>query len=143
LVADGQPFFILYGDNLTNVDLRKLYRFHLEHGMPFTLGVFRTPTPKECGIAEVNEDGVVIDFIEKPNNPKTDLAAAGIYVADKDIFNYFPQEQKSLKPLDLGFYVLPKLGRRMMAYPIEEFLMDIGTINSYERAQELWKEVKP
>lgn len=37
-VADGRPFFILYGDNLTNVDLRRMYEFHLGHGLPFTFG---------------------------------------------------------------------------------------------------------
>jgi mannose-1-phosphate guanylyltransferase len=142
-VGDGQPFYILYSDNLTNVDLTKLYAFHRNHTMPCTLGVFSVASPSQCGIADVNEEGVVTDFVEKPIMPKSDLAAAGIYVADNQIFDYFPQGQESLSSLDLGFHVLPKLVGRMMAYPIEEFLMDIGTIDSYEKAQALWKELKP
>ena len=61
-VADGQPFFILYGDNLTNVNLRKMFAFHEEHEFPFTLGVFKTPVPGQCGIEKVGKDDVVVNF---------------------------------------------------------------------------------
>jgi mannose-1-phosphate guanylyltransferase len=139
-VADDQPFFILYGDNLTNLNLTKMYLFHCGHTLPFSLGVFKTTTPKECGIAEVNKEGVVTGFVEKPKIPKSDLAAAGINVADKKIFDQFPQEQKALKPLDLGFHVLPRLVGRMKAYCIDDFLMDIGTLDSYEKAEQAWNK---
>lgn len=137
-VSDGNPFFILYGDNLTNVDLTKMYAFHCDHSFPFTLGVFKTDTPERCGIAEVNEDGVVTDFREKPNIPQSDLAAAGIYITDKSIFDFFPQKEDSLGPMDLGYHVIPNLVWKMKAYVIEEFLVDIGTIASYEKAQLEW-----
>ena len=56
LVADGQPFFILDGDNPTGVNLSKMFAFNKEHEFPFTLGVFKTPVPGQCGLAEVGED---------------------------------------------------------------------------------------
>lgn len=144
-VLDGGPFFIIYGDNLTNVDLGKMLAFHLEHGLPFTLGVFKAEIPAQCGIAAVGEDGLVTEFIEKPEKPKSDLAAAGIYVADHRIFEVFPEMGTDLggapsPPLDLGLHIFPKLVRKMKAYFIEEFLMDIGTPQSYQKAQRLWKE---
>lgn len=143
-VQDGAPFFIIYGDNLSNVDLRKLLDFHCEHGFPFTLGTFKCKTPEHCGIAEVREDGLVTEFVEKPKNPKSDLAAAGIYVADKRIFNFFPEIDQGWEhgvkvPLDLGFHVIPRLVGKMKAYLINEFLMDIGTLTQYEEAQAAWK----
>jgi len=141
-VEDGEPFLILYGDNLTNVNLTDMFAFHSQHGLPFTLGVFKTETPSRCGIAEVAEDGVVTDFVEKPNNPKSDLAAAGVYMADYRIFNFFPQLKAFQSPLDLGFHVIPKLIGKMKTYFIQDFLMDIGTPESYEKAQKLWKEEK-
>ena len=141
-VADGQPFFILYGDNLTNVDLGRMYEFHLGHGLPFTLGVFKVDEPERCGIAEVDEDGVVTGFAEKPEEPKSDLAAAGIYVADERIFEFFPEDAESRMPLDLGFDVIPRLVGRMKAYFIEEFLVDIGTVDSYEKAQEMYLQIR-
>ena len=143
----GAPFFILYGDNLTNVDLKNMLAFHRQHGLPFTLGVFKSRTPEQCGIAEVGEDGVVTGFVEKPREPKSNLAAAGIYVADRRIFRFFPVleagwERGSNIPLDLGLHIIPRLKGRMKAYPIHEFLMDIGTLGQYEKAQATWLEVK-
>ena len=143
-VADGEPFLILFGDNLTNVNLMKIIAFHRHHGFPFTLGVFRAANPMQCGIAVVDDDGIVKSFVEKPMCPKTNLAAAGIYVADRRIFRFFPKVTVDVvsKPLDLGYHVIPRLVGNMKAYPIQDFLMDIGTPESYEQVQELWKEVR-
>ncbi len=141
-VADGKPFFILYGDNLTDVNLTKIYTFHCQHGLPFTLGVFKTNRPRQCGIAEVGENGLVKGFVEKPENPKSDLAAAGVYMADHRIFDLLPQLASSPYPLDLGFHVIPKLVGKMRAYCIEEFLMDIGTPESYEEARSAWSRAQ-
>ena len=141
-VEDGDPFLILYGDNLTNVNLTEMVAFHSQHGLPFTLGVFRSDTPKQCGIAEVNENGTVIGFEEKPEHPKSDLAAAGIYIANSTIFQFYPElESISSPPLDLGFHVIPRLIGKMKAYFIQEFLMDIGTPETYEKVQTMWTEV--
>ena len=137
-VEDGEPFLILYGDNLTNVNLTDMFAFHSQHGLPFTLGVFKTETPSQCGIVEVDEEGVVTGFVEKPERPRSDLAAAGIYVADQRIFEFFPEGAEGMRSLDLGFHVIPRLVGHMKAYFIEEFLMDIGTVESYEKAQMIW-----
>lgn len=139
--ADVESFFILYGDNLTNVDLSKMYQYHLSHKEPFTLGVFRTTEPEKCGIVELDNDGVVIEFVEKPEKPKSNLAAAGVYIADKRIFGFLSKDRlENITGLfDLGFHVLPKLVGNMRAYEIEEFLMDIGTPETYKKAQELYR----
>ena len=140
-VRDGEAFFILYGDNLTNVDLGKMWRFHQGHGLPFTLGVFKAENPRACGIAEVDGSGVVTGFVEKPEEPKSDLAAAGVYVADQRIFEYFPEGAGDKRPLDLGFHVIPNLVGQMKVYEIEEFLMDIGTADSYKKGQEIYPQI--
>jgi mannose-1-phosphate guanylyltransferase len=146
-LENGAPFFILYGDNLTNVDLKNMLAFHREHGLPFTLGVFKSAAPEQCGIAEVRSDGLVTGFVEKPREPKSNLAAAGIYVTDRRVFRFFPDlgagwEPGSHLPLDLGLQVIPRLTGHMKAYPILEFLMDIGTPGRYEKAQAAWREVE-
>jgi mannose-1-phosphate guanylyltransferase len=41
-------------------------------------------------------------------------------------------------PADIGFHVLPKLTGRMIAYPIRDYLLDIGTLENYEKAQATW-----
>lgn len=136
--ADGEPFFILYGDNYTCVNLSEIAAFHREHGLPFTLGIFRTKNPERCGIAELTGDGTVKSFVEKPEVPRTDLAAAGIYVADGRIFDYFPAGVPGpSEPLDLGFHIIPRLVGKMKAYLIRESLLDIGTPEAYEMAQKI------
>jgi len=137
-INDKEPFFILYGDNLTNVNLSNMYLFHQEHDLPFTLGTFRTQSPKLCGIAEVGDDGVVQRFEEKPQNPKSNLAAAGVYVADCRIFDFFPKKIDMPKPLDIGFHIIPNLIGKMHSYNINDFLMDVGTHESYQSAKKAY-----
>jgi len=141
-VADKQPFFILYGDTLTNLDLRQMYDFHCRSSLPVSLGVFKADEPERCGIVKIDKNGLVVDFVEKPENPKSNVAAAGIFVADQRLFDFYPQNAESIRPLDLGFHVIPRLVRNMKAYIIEEFLIDIGTPESYEKAQTIWPQIK-
>lgn len=141
-VTPGRPFLILYADNLTNVPVGRLVDRHLQHGLPFTLGVFRTAYPTQCGIAEIDSDDVVIGFEEKPAHPKSEWAAAGVYVADDRIYDLFPLLQDSEKGLDLGFHVIPRLLRKMKAYYIHDFLIDIGTPEAYQKAATIWQERK-
>lgn len=140
-VKPGNPFLILYADNLTNVPVGKLLDFHGRHGLPFTLGVFRSAYPKHCGIAEFGPDDLVIGFEEKPAHPKSEWAAAGVYVADDRIFEVFPSFDES-KALDLGFHIIPRLAGKMKAYYIHDFLMDIGTADAYQQAQTKWQETR-
>jgi NDP-sugar pyrophosphorylase family protein len=69
------------------------------------------------------------------------MAAAGIYVADQRIFDFFPENPDSIRPLDLGFHLMPNLVGKMKAYFIEEFLMDIGTPKSYKKAQKIYQQI--
>src|SRR5690606_31728660 len=79
-LADGaSAVLIVYGDNLSGVDLRLLLDFHRSHGDAVTMMLFRTAHPERCGIAELDADGRVLSFEEKPRNPKGNLANAGIY----------------------------------------------------------------
>jgi mannose-1-phosphate guanylyltransferase len=139
-VDDEKEFFILYSDNLTNANLTELIRFHRSHGELFTMGLFKTDKPTSCGIAELDEDGRVTSFEEKPKRPKTNLAAAGVYVASPKIFEFFQadQREKVNSPLDLGFNILPKLIGKMYGYVIRDYLLDIGDMESYEKAQKDW-----
>ncbi|KAF0159207.1 MAG: nucleotidyl transferase [Syntrophaceae bacterium] len=141
-ITPGDPFLILYADNLTDVPVGRLVDRHLQHRLPFTLGVFRTAYPTQCGIAEIGPDDVVIGFEEKPVHPKSEWAAAGVYVADDRIFDVFPPLQASEKTLDFGFHIIPRLAGKMKAYYIHNFLMDIGTPEAYQDAVTTWQERK-
>jgi len=127
-------FLIIYGDNLTNADLTEMCRFHRGHGGLFTVGLFRTSRPRECGIVELGADGLVESFEEKPAEPRSNLANGGIYVADERLFEYIPAKES----VDFGFDVLPRIVRKMYGYVIEEYLVDIGSPENYELANRQW-----
>ena len=134
-VRPERDFFVLYADNLTNIDLDALLQFHRAHDGMATMGLFRTPVPEQCGIVEVDSSGVVTSFQEKPSRPKSDLANAGVMVFDPEVFSHMPGEEV----FDLGHDVLPNLAGRMHGYVIQEYLQDIGTIEKYLDALMNWR----
>lgn len=73
-------------------------------------------------------------FVEKPAVPIGNLAFAGVMIATPELLNVIPDES----PADLGFHVLPRLVGRMLAYPIRSYVMDIGTVENYQTAQQTW-----
>jgi len=130
-IRDEKDFLILYADNFTNVNLKTLLDFHRSRNAILTMGLFKTDTPRAGGIAEVDETGLITSFVEKPEFPRSDLANAGIFVATPHILQHFPSKDF----IDLGYDVLPQLVGKMYGYRINEYLLDIGTLKNYERAQ--------
>lgn len=131
---DGEDIFIFYSDNLTNVNLDKFRQFHQTHSYPFTMGLFRASNPSSCGIATLDNNDVITDFTEKPHNPVSDLANAGIYLTSKEVIKFLPASfNKDIQ--DIGFDLLPRLVNHMKGYRIPEFLLDIGTIPNLRKAE--------
>jgi len=130
-VCNEREFLICYADNLTNINLGNMIDFHVSKRPILTLGLFHTNNPRQCGIAELDENNMVTNFVEKPENPKSNLAGAGIYIANHEIWHYLPEHY----PSDIGYDILPNLVRKMQGYFINEYFIDIGTIDSYEQAR--------
>ncbi len=138
-------FLIIYADNLSNIDLEKMVMFHHDSkkkGGILTMGLFHAPDPKACGIAELDKNKKVINFIEKPDNPSSDLANGGIYITSPKIFNYFPEPDNSESVIDFGYHILPQLKGQMYGYEIEAYWKDIGTIEAYKTACKEWTKIK-
>jgi len=139
-VEGEKEFFIIYADNLTNMDLGKFLDYHKAHNSFFTIGLFRTNIPEQCGVVELDKSGLITYFEEKPKNPKTNLANAGIYISDPEIFDILSDGKSKLHaPIDFGHHILPKLVGKMHGYIIKDFFLDIGTWDNYEKAQEEWE----
>ena len=141
--AGQGPFFIIYGDNLTRFDLKKMLAFHGLHRQPLTIRIYRGTDPKRSAIVCLGENDIIIDFEEKPATPKSDVGAGGIYIADNRIFDYYPKsiENRNSEILDLSHHVLPRMVGKMKAYESGEFSMDIGTPESLAEAREKWHEI--
>jgi mannose-1-phosphate guanylyltransferase len=134
-VRGEKDFFVLYADNLTNVDLGALLRFHRSHQGMATMGVFHAPVPEQCGIVEIDATGMVTSFVEKPSRPRSDLANAGVLVLKPEVLSLLPKRGQ----VDLGIDILPRLVGRMYGYLIHEYLQDIGTMETYLNALRTWR----
>ncbi len=133
-VASESCFWILYADVLTNASLRRMLEFHLARRPAATLGLYRVPDPSRCGVVSFDEQMIIRDFREKPADPKSRWAFSGIMIATPELLNQIP----SRYPVDLGFEVLPRLIGQMLAYPISDYLLDIGMLENYQAAQATW-----
>jgi mannose-1-phosphate guanylyltransferase len=114
--------------------LRSLIDYHRDHGALATLTVFHSHQPTACGIVETDPLGRVISYVEKPAEPASDLANAGIYAFDPTVLD----EIDGSPPKDIGYDLLPRLVGRSRATPITGYFRDIGTPNSYRLATEEW-----
>jgi mannose-1-phosphate guanylyltransferase len=140
--VEADPFFIIYGDNLTRLNLQKMLDFHNKNQQPLTIRIYGDPDPRRAGIVCLDANDIVIDFEEKPQKPKSNLGAGGIYIAERRIFDFFPvpEQRPSKGVFDLSCHVLPLLAGNMKAYNSGEFSLDIGCRATYEKAQKIWAE---
>ncbi len=141
-----ESFFIVYGDNLTNINYNALKAYHEEHAGTVTIACYREKHPEQKGIVEFDPTtSQITRFIEKPKPGVTtsDRANAGIYVANTELFAYLDSQKT---PLDFGFDVFPHLLNqevRMVMYPMTETILDIGTPEAYTEAQILVQRIFP
>jgi mannose-1-phosphate guanylyltransferase len=133
-VSGEECFWVFYADVLNCVDLEAMKNVHRRHKPVATLGLYRVPDPARCGIATVGADGIIREFIEKPKHPNGNLAFSGLMIGTPELLDVIADQV----PSDIGFHVLPRLCGRMMAFPIDDYLIDIGTIENYKIAQETW-----
>lgn len=133
-VSKENSFWVFYADVLTTANLNQMLVFHNKQGQIATVGVYNVADPSRCGIVQVDHRGVAYDFVEKPKVPVGNLAFAGLMLATPALLNMIPDAN----PADLGFHVLPQIVGRMAAYRIPDFLLDIGTLETYRAAQESW-----
>jgi|SRR5215469_15098293 len=131
----GEPnFFILYGDVLTNADLKSLQCYHDHNHEVATLGLYRVSDPSRCGVVTLNEAGIITNFEEKPAMPVSNLVFSGIMIARNEFMNWLP----NAVPADIGYHVLPQLTGRIAGYELRDYVKDIGTVQTYEEVQQNW-----
>jgi mannose-1-phosphate guanylyltransferase len=133
-VRSEQVFWIFYADVLTTTNLASMLDFHRSRGQLATIGVYQVSDPSRCGIVQLDESSIVRDFVEKPHTPIGNLAFSGLMLSTPTLLDYIPNKL----PVDLGFHVLPNLVGKMAAYTINDYLIDVGTLETYKTAQATW-----
>ena len=132
----GEPFIVISGDALTDIDLTDMVRFHRENGAMVTIGLKRVANPLEFGIIIVDDDGRIQRFLEKPTWGQifSDTVNTGIYIMEPEVLDHVAAGEN----VDWSSDVFPKLledGAPLYGYIAEGYWEDVGTHESYLRAQ--------
>ncbi|HXW81836.1 MAG TPA: sugar phosphate nucleotidyltransferase [Acidimicrobiales bacterium] len=132
----GEPFLVISGDVLTDIDLSALVDFHYEKKAVGTMALRSVANPLEFGIVMVAKDGSVERFLEKPSWGQvfSDTINTGIYVFEPEIFDYIGPGE-----VDFSSEVFPRLvaeGQLLYGYLTEGYWEDIGTLEAYARAHQ-------
>jgi mannose-1-phosphate guanylyltransferase / phosphomannomutase len=131
-----ESFLVISGDALTDFDLTDLVKFHHDKGALVTVCLTRVPDPLEFGITIVDDENRVQRFLEKPTWGQvfSDTVNTGIYVMEPEVFDYVPGGES----VDWSGDVFPTLveqGQPIYGYVAEGYWEDVGTHESYVRAQ--------
>jgi mannose-1-phosphate guanylyltransferase len=118
----GDDFLVIYADNLSDVDIGAMVRFHRFARAQFTMALFRTARPEDCGIAVLDASGRVVHFEEKPSRSSSDLANAGIYVISRG----FVARHGRSHDKDIAYDLLPRLTGLIHGWEIRGYHRDIG-----------------
>lgn len=133
----NESILVMNCDVLTNLNLRDFYKQHLRQQSLLTIASHEIESPIDFGVLKVEEERV-LDFLEKPTNRS--LVSMGLYVIHRDAFKYLPIQQRFDIP-DLIFTLLAN-GERVTHYHTDSFWMDIGKPNDYEKANQIYDQLK-
>jgi len=102
-LTPGERFYVLYADDLHGAEgIRRC----LEH--PRSALVAEVDDPRPFGVIEHDEKGNIVNIVEKPENPKTNIVSAAVFVLDSSIFDYPPERHPN------GEYYIPDAVRKMI-----------------------------
>src|ERR687894_51280 len=129
-------FVVVSGDALTDVDIGELVSFHREKGALATIALHRVYDTSEFGVVEVDEEGNILGFQEKPAPAEaiSTLANTGVYVLEPRALDYVPEDAF----FDFAQDVFPKFlhsKERFVGYQGDFYWSDIGTLAAYRQAQ--------
>jgi mannose-1-phosphate guanylyltransferase/phosphomannomutase len=130
-----EPFLVISGDALCDVDLTKLVEFHREQGAAVTIGLKSVENPLEFGIVVTDEEGRVERFLEKPSWGQvfSDTINTGIYVLEPEVLRHVPTD----RPYDFSkelFPLLLEMGRPLYGYVCDGYWQDIGNLDQFRQA---------
>ena len=128
---------VLSGDHIYKMDYDMMLSYHKEHNADATIAVIEVPMKEASrfGIMNTDEDGRIVEFEEKPPQPKSNLASMGIYIFNwKLLRKMLVADMKNTESNhDFGKDIIPALladERKLMAYKFKGYWKDVGTIDS-------------
>ena len=128
---------ILSGDHIYKMDYNAMLDYHIRHGADATIAVREVPWEEASrfGIMNTNSDGTIIEFEEKPKNPKSNKASMGVYIFTwEKLRQYLTADEEDKKSSnDFGKNIIPNMlndKQVLVAYDFNGYWKDVGTIES-------------
>jgi mannose-1-phosphate guanylyltransferase/phosphomannomutase len=130
-----EPFLIISGDAVTDINLQEVIAYHEAQGAEATLTLYRVPNPLEYGVIITDPDGKITQFLEKPSWGEviSDTVNTGIYVIDPSVLDLIEEGVST----DWSKDVFPQLlesGRPLYGFVASGNWTDVGDISEYMRA---------
>ena len=138
-IASGGDLLVIAGDNLFDFELDRFTDFAKTNadGVSIALhDIASRDLAKSFGVVEIDHSGLVVNFEEKPAQPRSSLISTGIYYFPKEKISLIKEYVKSEPKLDAPGYYIGWLSKNKKVYgcPFSEDWYDIGNIESYKRA---------
>lgn len=137
-IMNPEYVLILSGDHIYKMDYNKMLKYHQQNEADCTIAVIEVPWEEASrfGILNTGENNKIIEFEEKPDEPKNNKASMGIYIFNwKDLRKYLIEDEKDPdSDNDFGKNIVPKMlndGKNMYAYEFSGYWKDVGTVRSY------------
>jgi NDP-sugar pyrophosphorylase family protein len=127
----SNPFMVMNGDSICKIDFRKFYDFHVNKKAILSMALVRTKAAQDFGSVILDDSQRITSFMEKVVSKDECLINAGIYLMQKDVFSYMPDENR----FSLEYDFFPKrIKDKCFGFTINSELIDIGTPERYEKA---------
>jgi len=126
------PFAVIQGDSLSDIDLSGLVAAHRRLGGIATIAVMPVENPSEFGIVELDGEGRIVRFLEKPKREEcfSNLANTGFYLFEPEILGHIPPGTA----YDFSFELFPALlrtGKAIFGWQTQAYWIDLGRIATY------------
>jgi D-glycero-alpha-D-manno-heptose 1-phosphate guanylyltransferase len=129
----GTDVFILNGDTLFKIDLKKMARFHSSNEAFLTMALKKNETGSRYGSVIIDEAFQIKAFTEKEQNAGNALINGGIYLLSKD--NFLQESLPEKFSFEKDFLEKYFLKKRFYGVPFDNYFIDIGTPSTYKLAQ--------
>lgn len=130
---------ILSGDHIYKMDYEVMLDYHKTSKADVTLATYQVPIEEASrfGVVITDENGVIQEFEEKPEKPRSNKASMGIYIFSWPVLRDALIEMKDVPSCDFGKHVIPhchEQGKKICAYDYKGYWKDVGTLGSYWEA---------
>jgi len=131
-----EPFFVMNGDLLTNINFENMMNYHIEHTSVATMGVREYDFQVPYGVVNV-EGNNILSIEEKPVH--NFFVSGGVYILSPLVLNSIPKDK---------YYDMPTLFEKLIedkqksiSFAIHEYWLDIGRIDEFEKANREFGDV--